>query len=69
MSDCKEYNQLQENSKFEEIVKELTEGLGVWKMTKTILNAYIDKEDLSEAVKVWFYFINFFLTPCNTSPQ
>ena len=28
-----------------------------------IHNAYIDRGDLSEAVKVWFYFINSVLTP------
>ena len=63
MSDCKEYDQLQENPKFEEIVKELTDGLGIWQRTKTIRNAYIDRGDLLEAVKVWFYFINYVLTP------
>ena len=54
VNDYKEYEQLQENPKFEEIVKELTDDLGVWQRTKTICNAYIDKGDLSEAVKVWF---------------
>ena len=63
VSECKEYDQLQEGPKFEEIVKELTDGLRVWQRTKTIRNAYIDRENLSEAVKVWFYFINFVLTP------
>ena len=58
MNDYKEYEKLQEDLKFEEIVKELTDGLGVWQRTKTIRNAYIDKGDLLEAVKVWFYFIN-----------
>ena len=48
---------------FEEIVKELTDGLGVWQRTKTIPNAYFDTDDLSEVVKVWFYFINSVLTP------
>ena len=63
MNDCKEYEQLQENPKFEEIIKELTDGFRYGKGPKTIRNAYIDKGDLSEAVKVWFYFINFILTP------
>ena len=63
VSDYKEYNQLQGNPKFKEIVKELTDGLGVWQRTKTIRNSYIDRGDLSEAVKVWFYFINSVLTP------
>ena len=62
MSDCKEYDQLQENLKFKEIVKELTDSLGVWQRTKTIYNAYIDKGNLSEVVKVWFYFINLVVT-------
>ena len=30
VSDWKEYDQLQENPKFSEIVKELIDGLGVW---------------------------------------
>ena len=63
MSECKEYDQLQESPKFEAIVKELTDGLGVWQRTKTIRNAYINKGDLLEAVKVWLYFINFVPTP------
>ena len=62
VSDCKEYDQLQESSNFEEIVKQLTNGLRVWQRTKTIRNAYIDIGDLLEAVKVWFYFINSVLT-------
>ena len=63
MNDCKEYEQLLENPKFEEIVKELTDGIGVWQRTKTIRNSYIDRGDLSEVVNVWFYFINSVLTP------
>ena len=38
-------------------------GLGQWKRTKTIHNAYIDRGDLTEANKVWFYFFNSVLTP------
>ena len=34
MNDYKEYEQLQENPKFEEIVKDLTDGLGVWQRPK-----------------------------------
>ena len=30
MSECKEYDQLQESPNFEEIVKEFTKRLGVW---------------------------------------
>ena len=63
MSDCKEYDQLHESQKFEEIIKELIEGLGVRQRTKTIRNAYIDRGNLLEVVKVWFYFINSVLTP------
>ena len=63
MSECEEYSQLQESPKFEEIVKELIDGLGVWQRIKTICNAYINRGDLSEAVKVWFYFVNYVLTP------
>ena len=54
MNDCKEYEQLQENPKFEEIFKELIDNLGVWQRTKTIRNTYIDRGDLSEVAKVWF---------------
>ena len=63
MSDCKEYDQLQKSLKFEEIIKKLTDSLGVRQRTKTIRNAYIDRGDLSKVVKVCFYFINFVLTP------
>ena len=34
MNDCKEYEQLQENPKFKEIIKELTDGFGYGKGTK-----------------------------------
>ena len=30
VSDCKEYIQLEESPRFEEIIKELTDSLGVW---------------------------------------
>ena len=63
MSDYKEYERFHENPKFEEIVKELIDGIGVWNRTKTIYNAYIDRGDLSKEVKVWFYFMNSVLTP------
>ena len=62
MSECVEYDQLRESPKFEEIVKELKNGLGQWQRTKTIHKAYINKGDLAEVVKVWFYFVNFVLT-------
>ena len=32
-------------------------------MTKTICNAYIDRGYLTEANKVWFYLVNYVLTP------
>ena len=37
--------------------------MGQWQRTKTICNAYIDRGDLTEANKVWFYFVNYILTP------
>ena len=37
--------------------------MGQWQRTKTICNAYIDRGDLTEANKVWFYFVNSVLTP------
>ena len=63
MSECIEYDQLQESPKFKDIIKELTNGMRVWQRTKTICNAYINRDYLSKAVKVWFYFINFVITP------
>ena len=63
VSECKGYDQLQESPKFEEIIKELIDDLGVWQRIKTIRNPYIDRGDFSEVVKVWFYFVNFVLTP------
>ena len=63
VSECKGYDQLQESPKFEEIIKDLIDDLGVWQRTKTIRNPYIDRGDFSEVVKVWFYFVIFVLTP------
>ena len=53
--------------RFEEIARELTNGLGQWQSTKNIRNTYIDKGDLNEANKVLFYFINFVFTPLKHS--
>ena len=47
MGDCTEYEQLQERLRFEEISKELMNGLGQLQRTKTIRNSYIDKGDLT----------------------
>ena len=66
--DCAKYDQLEESSKFEEIVKELTNGLGQWQRTKTIHNAYIDKGDLIQANKVWFY-LSIMLSPPRSMSQ
>ena len=63
MGECAEYDELQESPKFEEIIRELTNSMGQWQRTKTIHNAYIEKGDLTKVVKVWFYCINFVLTP------
>ena len=63
MNECVEYDQLQESPKFEEIARELTNGLGQWQWIKTICNTYINIGDLTEANKVWFYFVNSVLTP------
>ena len=41
----------------------MTSGLGQWQRTKTFRNAYIDRGDLTEANKVWFFFVNSVLTP------
>ena len=40
----------------------MIDSLGQWQRTKTIHNTYIDRGNLTEAVKVWFYFINSVLT-------
>ena len=63
MGECVEYDQFHESPNFEEIVKELTNGLGQWQRTKTIHNAYSDRGDLTEVNKLWFYFVNSVLTP------
>ena len=63
VGECVEYDELQESPKFEEIVKELTNSLGQWQRTKTIFNAYINGGNLTKVNKVWFYFVNFVLTP------
>ena len=48
---------------FKEIAQELPNGQGPWKRTKTIHKAYLDKGDLTEIKKVWFYLVNYFLKP------
>ena len=63
MGECVDYDQLHESPRSEEIVKELKNGLGQWKRTKTIRNAYIDRGDLTESTKVWFYFVISVLIP------
>ena len=62
VDECVKYDQLQESPRFKEIARELKNGLGQWQRTKTICNSYIDRGDLTEANKVWFYFVNSILT-------
>ena len=69
MGKCAKYDQLQESPRFEEIVRELTNGLGQWQRTKTICNPYIDRGDLIEANKVWFSFFQLCSHPLNVTPQ
>ena len=57
------YKNLQRNPNFEKIVKELTRGQGQWQKTRTISNAFINRGDLIEVSKVWFYFVTFVLKP------
>ena len=58
-----EYEQLQKSPCFEEIAQELTNGLGQWQRTKTIINTYINRGDFTETNKVWFYLINSVFKP------
>ena len=60
---CTEYEQLQKNPKFEEISRELTDGQGQWQRTRTISNTFINRGDLIEVNKVWFYLVNSMLNP------
>ena len=50
MGDCTKYHQLQKSPKVKEI--EAVEK------NKTILNAYINRADLTKINKVWFYLVN-----------
>ena len=50
--ECVKYEQLQKRQSFEEIARELMNGLGLWKRTKTIRNAYIYRGDLNKTNKV-----------------
>ena len=62
--DCSEFEKLQKNSHFEEIATELTGGRqGEWQSTRTISHAFINRGDLTEVGKVWFYFLNSVLKP------
>ena len=63
MGECTEYEQLQKSPSFEEIAKEMTNGLGQWKNPKTIQNAFIDRGDLTKTNKVWFYLNNLVFKP------
>ena len=63
VGECVEYEQHQKSLSFEEIARELTNGLGQWQRTKTIQNAYIDRGDLTKTNKVWFYLINSVFKP------
>ena len=63
MGDWVEYEQLQKSLSFEEIAREITNGLGQWQRTKTICNAFIDRGNLTETNKVWFYLINLVFKP------
>ena len=44
-------------------MKELTGGQGQWHRTRTISNAFINRGDLTEVGKVWFYFVNSVFKP------
>ena len=61
--DCFEFQRLQKNPNFEEISRELTDGQGEWQRMRTISNAFINRGDLAEVSKVWFYFLNLVLMP------
>ena len=60
---CSEFEKLKKNPQFDEIAKELTGSQGEWQRTQTITHAYINREDLTEFGKVWFYFMNSMLKP------
>ena len=63
MGECAEYEQFQKSLSFEDIARELTNGIGQLQRTKTIHNAYIDRGDLTETNRVWFHFINSVFKP------
>ena len=63
IGECNEYKKFQKNPNFEEIAKELTRDQGEWQETKTISNAFLDRGDLSEVNKVWFYLVNSIFKP------
>ena len=56
--DCSKLEKIKKNPHFEEIAKELTGGQGKWQSIRTISHAYINRGDLTEIGKAWFYFIN-----------
>ena len=64
---CTEYEQLQKNPNFEEIAKELTDGKREWSRTKTISNAFLNREcDAPEttyfiSVSILFILLEYFL--------
>ena len=61
--DYSKIEKLQKNPYFEKITKELTGGKGERQSIRTISHAYINRGDLIEVSKVWFYFINYVLKP------
>ena len=57
------FEKLQKNPHFKDMAKKLPSGQGEWKRIKTISNVHINRGDLTEIGKVWFYFINYVLKP------
>ena len=61
--DYSEFKRLQKNPNFEEIAREFTDSQGEWQRMNTISNAFLNRGDLIEINKVWFYFISYVIKP------
>ena len=61
--DCSEFEKLLKNPNFEEIARDLTIGQGEWQKMKIISNAFLNRGNLIEVNKVWFYLVNSVFKP------
>ena len=63
MNDRVKFKRLKKNPDYQKIPQELTDGKGQWEGNKKTSSVKIVRGDLTEKVKIWFYFLSSVLTP------